>query len=852
MARPALPEPGAGQAERAPGDAARVERATPLQAQYQRLRAQHPDALLLFRLGDFYELFGEDAERAAPLLEVVLTRRDGVPMCGVPHHALDVYLARLLARGVKVAVAEQVEDPATARGLVRREVVRVVTPGTVVEPGLLDDRVNVRCVAVDGRSLASVDASTGEFRVAETSDVWGEVARLGPAEILVAAGTPLPEGIEAPVTEIGPEAFDPDLARAQFGAEAEGTLGEAAPAAGALLGYLRRTQGGTAQITRCERYFPDGHLRLDATARRNLELTRRLADGGAGEGTLLGVLDSTLTPMGARLLREWIERPLLDPRAIQQRLDAVDELHGRPLFRAGLRRALRGVHDLERLVGRAATGRAGARDLAALGASLRRLPEVQACLAGVASPLLSGALSAAEPLPEVEGRLSAALDEEARFRPGYDEALDGLRQAAREGRDWLGRLEARERERTGVRSLKVGYNRVFGYFIEVSHANRDRVPPEYVRRQTLAGAERYLTPELKELEERILGAEERAARREEALLEELRLAVAARTPRLQAAARALGELDVLASLAEVAAREGYVRPHVDGGLALAVRGGRHPVLERALGRARFVPNDTEMDGEGRSFLLITGPNMAGKSTYMRQVALIALLAQVGSFVPAREARVGVVDRIFTRIGASDDLAGGRSTFMVEMTEVASLLRSATRRSLLLLDEVGRGTSTLDGLAIAWAVAEDVTRRVRCRTLFATHFHELTAVVEGLPGAANVHVAVREQGSSVVFLHRIVPGWSDRSYGIHVARLAGLPDAVLARAEELLRGLQARGGLQTALPGTSQAAAAAPPPEARADRRAADLAERVRLIDPLRLTPLEALQVLHDLRQGLEA
>ncbi|HVB10431.1 MAG TPA: DNA mismatch repair protein MutS, partial [Bacillota bacterium] len=773
--------------------------ATPMMTQWARLKAEEPQALLLFRLGDFYELFAEDAEQAAPILELVLTGRDGVPMCGVPHHALDAYVGKLIERGLRVAIAEQMEDPALARGLVQRAIVRVLTPGTVQEPDLLPAGTPSYCCAVwpeGGWGLAVADASTGELLVTELADaeaLAAELDRLQPREVLLPPGLEL----EAPGvrTSLPRERFDPSLVARHFGEVPEGAV--ALPAAGALLSYLEEVQRDRPrQFTAITPYSADRYLLLDPVAQRNLELTRRLVDGAAA-GTLLHAIDHTLTAMGARRLRAWLLQPLTDPKAIHARLDAVEELVGRPLLLDALRRGLRGIHDMERLVARVACERCSPRELGALARSLVALPGALSPLLACSSELLTAAVVAADPCADVAERLSAALVDEPPptagergiFRDGWDPALDQLRAAARDGRGWLAELEARERERTGIRTLKVGFNRVFGYYLEVGRSRAQDLPADYQRKQTLASAERFITPELKGLEEQILGAEERSGRLEQAMFIDLRKQVAARAAALQRTARTVAELDALGSLAEAAARGRYVRPAVDLSLRLTVRGGRHPVLEQALGRTRFVPNDAELDGAGRRFLLITGPNMAGKSTYMRQLALLVVMAQMGSFVPAEEAQVGIVDRIFTRVGASDDLAGGRSTFMVEMAEVATLLRAATRRSLLLLDEVGRGTSTLDGLAIAWAVAEFVAARVRARALFATHFHELTSA---LPDAVNLHSAVAEREGQVTFLHRVLPGASDRSYGVHVARLAGLPDEVVARAQDLLASLQAQG------------------------------------------------------------
>ncbi len=826
---------------------------TPMQEQYRRLKAECGDALLFFRLGDFYELFGPDAERAAPLLEVVLTSREQgpglrVPMCGVPHHALTTYLARLLGRGHTVAIAEQVEDPALARGLVRREIRRVLTPGTVMEPELLDALGETLLAGVSGDSLAVVDASTGTVRIAElggeadaATSIEQELERLRPREIVVPAGA-VPACVARQAAEHGTRVTErPASEFAPEGARDLWPDSPASPALAGLLAYLRHTlRGALGALCPPEVYRPSAFVALDPAAQRNLELLERLGDGGAS-GTLFSTLDRAVTAMGRRLLRFWVLHPLRDPEAIRRRQDAVEELARRPLFREGLRAGLRGVYDLERLCARTLVGQATPRELAALGASLRALPGVLGALEGCGSPLLQGHLAEVDPLQGVGDLLGRALAAEppaaARdggiIAAGYDAALDELRAAGAQGRRWLGELEGRERERTGVRGLKVGFHRVLGYYLEVAARHSDALPPEYQRKQSTASAGRFVTDELRALEERILGADERALRREQALFVELRAEVAACGEALRRTAGAIAALDALAALADTAARRGWVRPLVDRSRDLVIREGRHPVLEQSLGGGRFVPNDLELGPGGRRLLLITGPNMAGKSTFMRQVALIAILAHMGSFVPATSARIGLVDRILTRVGASDDLFGGRSTFMVEMTEVAACLRRASPRSLLLLDEVGRGTSTRDGLAIAWAVAEDLARRVRARTLFATHYHELTSAVDGLPGAGNAHAAVREDGEGVVFLHRVVPGPTDRSYGLAVAQLAGVPPAVIGRARALLSG----GGLEAAAPAPQTAAPSPPPPAGL------ELLRRLAALDPLRLTPLQALDLL---------
>lgn len=831
---------------------------TPMQAQYGQLKAECGDAFLFFRLGDFYELFGPDAERAAPLLEVTLTSREAspgvrVPMCGVPHHAVHQYVGRLLARGHSVALADQVEDPSQARGLVRREIMRLYTPGTVAEPELLDPLGESLLVAASAGALAVADVSTGSVRVAELDSEAGEalaeqeLVRLHPQEVIAPAGA-VPAFVSrycaargVPLQLRPAQEFDPERARRRWPETPPD------PALGGLCAYLEHAlRGDIAGLRTPERYRPGSFMGLDANAQRTLELVERLVGEGVPGATLLGAIDRTITAMGRRRLRFWVLHPLQDLQAITARQAAVAELAGQPLFRQGLRAALRGVHDLERLAARAAGERLSPRELAALAGSLHRLPDVVGALAGSSAALLREQVASADPLPALADLLSRALAAEppqaARdggiFAPGYDPELDELRLAGAQGRQWLLDLEARERERTGIRSLKVGFNRVFGYYIEVRAANQGQVPDDYRRKQTLAGAERFITPELKELEARVLGADERALRREEALFADLRRRVAGHGAALQATAAAIAVLDALASLAETATRQGWVRPQMDASGDLVIDGGRHPVLEQTLGAGRFVPNDLTLSARGERFLLITGPNMAGKSTFMRQVALIAILAHIGSFVPAGRARIGLIDRVFTRVGASDDLAGGRSTFMVEMTEVATLLGQATRRSLLLLDEVGRGTGTLDGLAIAWAVAEHLTTRIGARTLFSTHYHELTAVVPDLAGAGNVHVAVREDRDGVVFLHRVIPGPSDRSYGIAVAALAGVPEAVTARARALLALLQAQAP-RPERPGDGEVAAA----EDRLGPARAALVARLAALDPLRLTPLQALDLL---------
>ncbi|MDR7443311.1 MAG: DNA mismatch repair protein MutS [Armatimonadota bacterium] len=800
--------------------------------QYEALRRAYPGTLLLFRLGDFYELFGEDAVVASRALDLVLTSRPvakgrRVPMCGIPHHALESYLARLVEAGFRVAICEQVEDPRKARGLVRREVVRVVTPGTVTEEGLLPPRANVYVGAVLHRmgrwGLAFADLLTGEFRILElpgAEGIWEEVVRREIRELLYPEGESLPPFSESAcaLTPYPAWRFDPEIARQalceQFqvqGLEGFGCaeVPVATCAAGALVQYLRETQRSELRhLHRLQVDLRGETLFLDPGAIRSLELLDPLWARNR-QATLLGVLDRTRTPMGGRLLRQWITAPLRDPDRIGERLDATADLLRSPV-RSRIREVLGTCADLERLVGRCGHGSATPRDLVALGRTLRQVAVLRELLTDLRSRLVRAIREDLDPHHELAERIEqalvpdppATLREGGLIRDGYDPELDALRRSVREAQDWIRNLEARERERTGIKSLKVGYNRVFGYYIEIGRAHRDRIPPHYERRQTLVGAERYVTPEMKEHEALILNAQERMAEREFELFCRLREEVARSGPTLLRTARAMATLDVLSTFAEVAELYGYTRPEVVPEPVLEIRAGRHPVVERALREERFVPNDLRMDAN-RRIAIVTGPNFAGKSTYLRQVALIVILAQMGSFVPAEYARVGVVDRIFTRIGAADDIASGRSTFLVEMQEVANLLHNATCHSLVLLDEVGRGTATYDGLSIAWAVVEYLWKHRKARVLFATHYHELTELAERLPGVFNLNVMVREEHDRIVFLHRVAEGASDRSYGIHVARLAGLPREVVARAEEILARLEGAGGRNRISPGLEQ-------------------------------------------------
>ena len=805
----------------------RVEADTPLMQQYREIKARYPQTILFFRMGDFYEMFEDDARLAARELGLTLTSRNNggaaeVPLAGVPVKAGTEYLRRLIAKGHRVAICEQVEDPKLAKGLVRREVVETITPGTVLAEDWLERKRNNFLVALDPRGpapgLAALDLSTGELALETVSieDLASALARYEAPEVVLPAGCELtlsPGRGACTVTEREAWEFDPELAREDLArtfrlASLDGLGVEpgdraAVGAAGALLRYARELKpGGLPHLARPRVVRRGAVLPLDDMTRRNLELVESLRpDGGVTGTTVLEVLDRTMTSMGARLLRRWLLAPLVDPGAINARLDAVEVLVRDPRGRDRVREALDGVRDLERLAGRAALGRATPRELGALRDSIARLPDVRSALDGLEARGRAAALEQAaehfDLLADLGEELARALVERPpaqaadgdAIRPGYDRELDELKDARDSGKQYIASLQARERERTAIASLKVGFNKVFGYYIEVTNPHKDRVPPDYERRQTLSGAERFVTPELKQYEAKVLGAEERIAVREAELVDALRTRVADAVARVQTTAGIVAELDVWSGLADLAHRDAYVRPEVTAGFTIELEASRHPVVERMMAREAFIPNDVRLD-EGGRVILLTGPNMAGKSTLLRQVGLCVLLAQVGSFVPARRAVIGVVDRLFTRVGASDNLVRGQSTFMVEMSETSAILHGATARSLVLLDEIGRGTSTYDGVAIAWAVTEHLHNVVGCKTIFATHYHELTQLTEELAHARNFNVAVREAGDEIVFLHRLEPGGADRSYGIHVGQLAGLPGAVVGRAWEVLKLLEA--------------------------------------------------------------
>ncbi|MCL6430614.1 MAG: DNA mismatch repair protein MutS [Anaerolineae bacterium] len=870
---------------------------TPLRQQYLRIKREYPGTILFFRLGDFYETFDDDARIVSEVCDIVLTSRpvgkdQRVPLAGVPHHAVEGYIGRLISAGYKVAIVEQMSEPGAGH-LVEREVVRVVTPGTVVEPSLLDARRNNYLVALalqpERGGVAYVDITTGEFATTEVQGegsagaIWQEVARLQPAELLVAPeleaqarawAAERVDGLADRISVVDGWRWEEETARqallqhfgvaslAAYGCE---DLPAAIQSAAAIVQYLEQTQrSALAQLTGLVTYSTSSFMTLDAATRRNLELTEGLRSRST-KGSLLGVLDLTVSPMGARLLRRWIQQPLLRADEITARQEAVAALVGQPACCAAIQKALRQAGDLERLTNRVVQRVATPRDLLALRTALITVPGVVAELervleaSGAEERDLRGLLSRLDPCGEVSeligdaiaGDPPASLHETGVIRPGYSTELDAVTRASRDAKQWVADLERTERERTGIKSLKVGYNRVFGYYIEVTRANLSAVPPNYIRKQTLVNGERFITPELKEQEALILHAEERVAELEARLFREVLDRIAAESRRLMGTAQALAHVDVYVALAEVARRYDYCRPIIDDGPVIEIVEGRHPVVERTLPRLSFVPNDTRLSPE-EQILIITGPNMSGKSTYLRQVALIVLLAQIGSFVPAKQAHIGIVDRIFTRVGAQDEITAGQSTFMVEMLETALILSQSTRRSLLILDEVGRGTSTYDGLAIAQAVVEYVhnSPRIQAKTLFATHFHELTELEKYLPHVRNYNVAVVEEGDRVTFLHKIVPGGADRSYGIHVAQIAGIPRPVIRRARELLEELERRVKASSERrPVASARSRRVPPAQLPLFSSAEDpLVEELKALRIDEMSPLEALSKLYELQR----
>ena len=861
---------------------------TPMMKQYLQMKAEHPDCILMFRLGDFYEMFNDDAKVASQELDLTLTSRDRgkpeaerTPMCGVPYHSAEAYIARLIAKGYKVAICEQMEDPAQAKGIVDRDIIRIVTPGTVIESSMLEEgRNNFLCAVLLESGQAGVcfcDISTGEVSASAfggreaMSHLLNELGRYAPREAILSQGAwddPelrdfLKNRLDCRCEAGDGAAFTPEdawsLVRGQFQTGLDDLPAEGVPAvraAGGLLRYLYATQKTDLGHLTAFTYYTTGQfMELDLTARRNLELTETMR-AKEKKGSLLWVLDKTRTSMGSRLLRAWLEKPLLSPVQIEKRLGAVADLTADAIGREEIAQCLREITDLERLIGRVVYGTAGARDLAALSSGLGRLPRLRALLKPYPSSLLCVLAEALDDLPELRALLDRALVEEPPFsvreggfiRAGYHQDVDYLRNIMVNGKSMVAAIEAQEREKTGIKNLKVGYNKVFGYYIEVSKSNYDLVPDGYIRKQTLANCERFITQELKDLEHTILSAQDRITALEFELFCELRSAASVKVGLIQASAGAVAQVDVLTSLAALAAEQGYCQPTVDLSDRLDIAEGRHPVVEKVLKDALFVPNDTHMDSGENLVAIITGPNMAGKSTYMRQTALIVLLAQMGSFVPAKSAHIGIVDRVFTRVGASDDLAAGQSTFMVEMTEVAQLLKNATNKSLLILDEIGRGTSTYDGMSIARAVLEYCAdrRRLGAKTLFATHYHELTCLEGMLPGVKNYNVAAKKRKDDVIFLRKIVRGAADQSYGIEVAGLAGVPSRVIDRAKDILEELEAQGGpVHTPAP-----AARADDQISLTDMGAQEVAEKLRHVDVNTLTPIEAMNLLFELKKRL--
>ncbi len=861
---------------------------TPLMRQYNAIKQQAPNALLMFRLGDFYELFFEDAVVAARDLEITLTSRNkekgtAIPMCGVPYHAAESYISRLIQKGHRVAICDQMEDPRFAKKLVKREITRVVTPGTAMDATLVRSRENnfLAAVASSGAraGLAHVDLSTGEFRVTEMepAEVPGALEHLGAREVLFPAELPLlnreeRSGPRFVRTELEDWIFSEDYAgrtlREHFRLLSLDGCGlanrsAAVAAAGAILHYLRDTQRAALDhLDRPTYYDRADYMILDAVTVRNLELLEPLfsADGGGSQpaATVLAVLDQTQTGMGGRLLRQRLLRPAMNCEEIEQRLEAVSELRQQTILRAELRKHLAGILDIERLLAKVTLGSAGPRDLLALGRSLERIPALKRCFDTQQAFRLRSLHERLDELPDVTNPILEAIADEpplnladgGTIRAGFHPELDELRDLSRNGRQYIAQIEARERQRTGIQSLKVRFNNVFGYYIEITRANLHLAPADYERKQTLANAERFTTPELKDYEGKVLDAEEKILALEKELFAQVRKSAAAQAQRIRASAAAIAELDVTAALAQVAAENRYARPSFSNDGVMEIRAGRHPVIERLAEQdaTRFIPNDVFLNDGSDLIAIITGPNMGGKSTYLRQAALIAILAQMGSFVPAESAQLPLLDRIFTRIGASDNLARGRSTFMVEMTETAVILNTATSRSLIVLDEVGRGTATYDGLALAWAVVEYIHSRTRAKTLFATHYHELTELAERLEGVRNLNVAVKESGDHVIFLHKVEPGKADRSYGIEVARLAGLPLAVIERAREVLK-LHER--TEHEVTGELAKPETAPVQIQLFEPVGYQIAERLRSVDLDHLRPIDALQLLSELQQELK-
>ena len=845
---------------------------SPMMQQYLQIKEENPGCLLMFRLGDFYELFFDDAKIVSEQLQLVLTARDSgdgqrAPMCGVPHHAVDGYLTKLISKGFRVAICEQLEDPATTKGLVKRGVVRIVSPGTVTEGGFLKDERNNYLASFAfsglGYGIAFADISTGEVFATElvgddkVALLYAELAAFSPAEAVV------PESAPDEAISLFKDKFRTLLSTEEneqptdytASSEKEGFLTDLAERATArLISYITRTQKtDTGYIKPVKYYKSSAFMHLDAFSRRNLEITEAMRTGEK-RGSLLWVLDKTCTGMGARLLKQWLDKPLLSARAINARLSAVEELKNDGIGRQELKELLKGIVDMERITTRLVYGSANARDLKALEASISRLPAIKSALSVYKSETLKSLHAAIDELEDIGASIASTiaddppitLREGGIIKAGANTAVDELRAMMTDGREWISRIEAEEKQATGIRTLKVGYNKVFGYYIEVSKSFCDSVPEHYIRRQTLVNCERFVTPALKDMESRVIGAKDKVTALEYDLFCALRAYIIERIPRIQTTAAAIAEADVFYSLAKLASDGGYTRPEVDDSEVIDIKDGRHPVVEKFMGDAYFVPNDAFLNTADNRLALITGPNMAGKSTYMRQTALIVIMAQIGSFVPARSERIGIVDRVFTRVGASDDLATGSSTFMIEMTELAAILKNASKKSLIIYDEIGRGTSTYDGMSIARAALEYTVKRIGAKTLFATHYHELTALEGEINGVVNYNVAAKKRGDTVVFLRKIVRGATDDSYGIEVAKLAGVPDEVVARAKAVLRSLESV---------KPQGAVNAPPVQesnlsftAMAE---AEIAEKLRQTDINTLTPIEAMGLLYELKKKAE-
>ncbi len=864
---------------------------SPMMQRYLETKEQYKDCILFYRLGDFYEMFFDDAVTASRELELTLTGKDcgqeeRAPMCGIPHHAAEIYVSRLIAKGYKVAICEQLEDPKTAKGIVKRGVIRIVTPGTIVDSNMLEERKNNFIMSIFKTGIffgiSVCDISTGEFYSAEIKDnqnfplVLDEIARYMPSELVINSMMAncqeemdkIKERFECYITKFNDKFFISDCSKIKEKFQLfdnnqniienieDKTL--AVPSINALIEYIEQTQMTTLDhINKITIYNISKYMSLDISARRNLEITEKMRDKSK-KGTLLWVLDKTSTSMGGRLLRRWLNDPLIDTTEINKRLEAVKELKDDIILRGDIIENLKKVYDIERLAGKMAYGNANARDMITLRNSLEKLPELKNVVANCNSNLLKDLYKNLDELQDIYKLIENSIVDDPPMtikdggiiKLGYDEEIDKLKTATTEGKNWIIQLEAEEREKTGIKNLKVGFNKVFGYFIEVTKSYLDQVPERYIRKQTLTNAERYITEELKNLENQILGAEDKVVNLEYEAFTKIREEIAKNVKRLQTTSNVVSTLDVLASFATVAEDMNYCMPQVDNSGIIDIKGGRHPVIEKMLGTGAFVENDTILDKGENRLSIITGPNMAGKSTYMRQVALITLMAQVGAFVPATEAHIGVVDKIFTRVGASDDLSMGQSTFMVEMMEVATILKEATQNSLVILDEIGRGTSTYDGLSIAWAVAEYIADKEKCgaKTLFATHYHELTELEEKLEGVKNYNIAVKEKGEDIIFLRKIVRGGTDESYGIHVARLAGVPKVVTQKADEILRGLERK----NILTGKKQESKKAV--EGQFDMfnyKLAEIAHEIDKVNLNELTPIDALNTLVKIKEKMK-